>query len=166
MIFVLPIRTSIRPWRTPYTNYALIAINIFIFALPFISPVSHEELLETFMLTPVRPQTWQFITYAFLHSSFMHIFGNMFFLYLFGNNVNDKLGNVGYLCFYLAGGAGFARCRGVQVPSKSSPRQRDCVRGFAQKWRCEAVEFLPGFAAVRALILLLSPVRSSSPSAR
>jgi hypothetical protein len=33
----------------------------------------------------------------------MHIIGNMFFLYLFGNNVNDKLGAVGYLCFYLAG---------------------------------------------------------------
>jgi hypothetical protein len=33
----------------------------------------------------------------------MHIFFNMFFLYLFGNNVNDKLGNIGYLCFYLAG---------------------------------------------------------------
>ena len=33
----------------------------------------------------------------------MHIFGNMFFLYIFGNNVNDRLGNIGYLCFYLAG---------------------------------------------------------------
>jgi len=33
----------------------------------------------------------------------MHIIGNMFFLYLFGNNVNDKLGHIGYLCLYLAG---------------------------------------------------------------
>jgi membrane associated rhomboid family serine protease len=103
MIFVLPIRTSIRPWRTPYMNYALIAINIFIFSLGFFSPFSHEQLIEIFMLTPVRPHTWQFVSYAFLHSGFMHLFGNMFFLYLFGNNVNDKLGNVGYLSFYLAG---------------------------------------------------------------
>ena len=103
MIFVLPIRTSIRPWRTPYMNYALIAINIFVFLLPYFSSFSHERLIETFMLTPVRPHTWQFVSYAFLHSGLMHIFGNMFFLYLFGNNVNDKLGNVGYLCFYLAG---------------------------------------------------------------
>ena len=103
MVFVLPIRTSIRPWRTPYTNYALIAINILIFTIPFISSLSHERILETFMLTPAMPQTWQFVTYAFLHSGFMHLFGNMFFLYLFGNNVNDKLGNIGYLCFYLAG---------------------------------------------------------------
>jgi hypothetical protein len=55
------------------------------------------------MLTPVRPYLWQFVSYAFLHGSIMHIVGNMFFLYLFGNNVNDKLGTIGYLCFYLAG---------------------------------------------------------------
>ena len=52
---------------------------------------------------PARPYLWQFITYAFLHSGLLHIFGNMFFLYIFGNNVNDKLGHFGYLCFYLAG---------------------------------------------------------------
>jgi len=56
-----------------------------------------------FMLTPARPYLWQFVSYAFLHGSIMHIVGNMFFLYLFGNNVNDKLGHIGYLCLYLAG---------------------------------------------------------------
>jgi membrane associated rhomboid family serine protease len=55
------------------------------------------------MLTPLYPHLWQFISYAFLHGSILHIVGNMFFLYLFGNNVNDKLGHIGYLCFYLAG---------------------------------------------------------------
>jgi membrane associated rhomboid family serine protease len=55
------------------------------------------------MLTPVHPHLWQFVSYAFLHGSLMHIIGNMFFLYLFGNNVNDRLGHLGYLCLYLAG---------------------------------------------------------------
>ena len=55
------------------------------------------------MLTPVRPHLWQFVSYAFLHGGFLHIIFNMFFLYLFGNNVNDKLGHIGYLIFYLAG---------------------------------------------------------------
>jgi membrane associated rhomboid family serine protease len=55
------------------------------------------------MLTPAYPHLWQFVSYAFLHGSLMHIIGNMFFLYLFGNNVNDRLGHLGYLCFYLAG---------------------------------------------------------------
>jgi membrane associated rhomboid family serine protease len=59
------------------------------------------------MLKPAQPEVWQFVTYAFLHGGLMHIFGNMYFLYIFGNNVNDKLGNIGYLCLYL-GGAVFA----------------------------------------------------------
>ncbi len=108
---LLPLRTSIRPRRTPYVNYALIAVNTIIFLLtywphrnPFTGVV---EVLRPwalqFMLTPIRPYLWQFVSYAFLHGSIMHIVGNMFFLYLFGNNVNDKLGSISYLCLYLGG---------------------------------------------------------------
>jgi len=105
---LLPIRTSIRPRRTPYANYALIAANAFIFLLeyqthPVTGNLEFRPWVQHFMLTAVRPQLWQFVSYAFLHGGLMHIFGNMFFLYLFGNNVNDKLGNIGYMCFYLAG---------------------------------------------------------------
>ncbi len=110
---LLPIRTSIRPRRTPYANYALIAVNVLIFLItysPHYSIIAGQRMLEPlrpwadqFMLTPLRPYLWQFVSYAFLHGSYMHIIGNMFFLYLFGNNVNDKLGHIGYLCFYLAG---------------------------------------------------------------
>ena len=105
---ILPIRTSIRPSRTPYTNYALIAANVAIFLLQHhIDPHTHNlafrPWVSQLMLTPAYPHLWQFVSYAFLHGSLMHIIGNMFFLYLFGNNVNDKLGHVGYLCLYLAG---------------------------------------------------------------
>lgn len=105
---ILPIRTSIRPRRTPYANYALIAVNVIIFFLqyhtdPRTGDVGFRPWVLEFMLTPVRPYLWQFVSYAFLHDGFWHIFFNMFFLYLFGNNVNDKLGTIGYLCFYLAG---------------------------------------------------------------
>ncbi len=105
---ILPIRTNIRPWRTPYTNYALIIANIIIFVAQYhTDPQTHtltfQPWVQHFMLTPARPYLWQFISYAFLHGGIMHIFFNMFFLYLFGNNVNDKLGHIGYLCFYLAG---------------------------------------------------------------
>ena len=102
---LLPIRTSIQPRRTPYMNYALILVNIIIFILASFRPIGLWT--QMFMLTPVRPQIWQFVTYAFLHANLLHIFGNMYFLYIFGNNVNDKLGNIGYLCLYL-GGAVFA----------------------------------------------------------
>jgi len=107
-MIILPIRTSVRPRHTPYTNYALIAVNVAIFLLQFhIDPLTHHlasrPWVEYLMLTPIQPHLWQFISYAFLHSSILHIGGNMFFLYLFGNNVNDRLGHIGYLCLYLAG---------------------------------------------------------------
>jgi membrane associated rhomboid family serine protease len=111
---MFPIGTSIRPKRTPYANYLLIAINVFIFLLSyaphFVLHPEYGKILEPlrpwaslFKLIPEQPHTWQFLTYAFLHGSWWHILGNMFFLYLFGNNVNDKLGNIGYVVFYLAG---------------------------------------------------------------
>ena len=107
-MFILPFRTSIRPRRTPYANYALIAVNVFIFLLEFQfnTETGKTELrrwVSFFMLHGTRPSHWQFVTYEFLHGNLLHIIGNMFFLYLFGNNVNDKLGHIGYLSFYLAG---------------------------------------------------------------
>ena len=126
---LLPIRTNISPRRTPYVNYALIAVNVLVFLLtysPHLDPVTREaEFLrpwaEQFVLDPSPGQLylWQFVSYAFLHAGLLHIFGNMFFLYLFGNNVNDKLGHIGYLCFYLAGavfsGVGHTFLSGTQV---------------------------------------------------
>ncbi len=101
---LLPIRTSIRPSRTPYANYGLIAVNTVIFVLSYSRAEVLRPWAQPLMLTPTSPHLWQFITYAFLHGGLLHIGGNMFFLYIFGNNVNDKLGNFGYVSFYLAGG--------------------------------------------------------------
>jgi membrane associated rhomboid family serine protease len=107
---IFPYRTNIRPYRTPYMNYALILANVLIFILtygPVVSAAGKTTLglrpwADQFMLAPASPYLWQFITYAFLHGGMLHIGGNMFFLYLFGDNVNDKLGHTNYLCFYLA----------------------------------------------------------------
>lgn len=107
----LPIRTNVLPRRTPYANYALIAINVAFFLVTYgphghgmgyaraVVPVRHWA--EPLMLIPADWRPWQFLTYAFLHGGLLHIVGNMFFLYLFGRNVNDKLGNFGYAAFYL-----------------------------------------------------------------
>ncbi len=105
---IIPIGTSIRPERTPYANYALIVINVAIFFLTF-RQRQHEfqpvvvSWAADLMLFPANWKVWQFVTYAFLHASSLHVIGNMFFLYLFGNNVNDKLGHARYLAFYFAG---------------------------------------------------------------
>ena len=110
---LLPIKTSIQPRRTPYANYALIIVNVVIFLLsyyPHTDPYTGQseylrDWATQFVLNPQPGHLylWQFVSYAFLHASLLHIGGNMYFLYMFGNNVNDKLGNVGYLAFYLAG---------------------------------------------------------------
>ena len=105
---MIPIGTSIQPERTPYANYALIVINVLAFLLTFrLARAAQEPVVVSWaldlMLYPARWRIWQFLTYAFLHGGLGHIIGNMFFLYLFGNNVNDKLGHGKYIVFYLAG---------------------------------------------------------------
>ena len=69
-------------------------------------------------LYPHDPALPTFFTYAFLHGGSVHMMGNMLFLYIFGNNVNDKMGHVGYLGFYLAGGG----VRGRRVRALSHER--------------------------------------------
>jgi membrane associated rhomboid family serine protease len=124
MLFFLPIRTSIWPRRTPYANYALIFLNIVIFLLSYsfdrhftyilgghVIPLSIRPEFADWVLIPGSRHYWQFLSYAFLHGGVLHIVSNMFFLYLFGNNINDKLGHFWYIVFYLIGaivsGAGF-----------------------------------------------------------
>lgn len=105
---LLPIRVNIQPRRTPYANYVLIVLNAVIFMLEFtVHPLTGQLVyrlwVEDFMLVPGLSPWWTFVTYAFLHHDFWHILANMFFLYLFGKNVNDKLGNLAYTVFYVCG---------------------------------------------------------------
>jgi membrane associated rhomboid family serine protease len=106
----LPFQTSIRPRRTPYANYVLIGLNVAVFLLeltagPPMRGYGVPPWVRHFWLVPKLSPWWTYITYAFLHHDVWHIFFNMFFLYLFGRNVNDKLGTVGFVAFYLGGAA-------------------------------------------------------------
>jgi len=105
---LLPFRTNIQPRRTPYANYAIIGLNFVVFMLqlgmdPRTGQVVFRPWVAYFVLVPTVSPWWTYITYAFLHHDFWHIFFNMFFLYLFGRNVNDRLGHGGYVLFYLVG---------------------------------------------------------------
>jgi membrane associated rhomboid family serine protease len=57
----------------------------------------------------------------FLHAGWLHIGGNMLFLWIFGNNIEDVLGHVRYLLLYLASGAGAALCQALADPTSSAP---------------------------------------------
>lgn len=101
-MLIIPLRTDRKLKHTPWMNYALIIANILIFI--WMDRQSDPTLLDKLILWPTAPKLYQFITYQFLHSGWMHLLGNMLFLYVFGNSVEDRLGKLGYLAFYLAGG--------------------------------------------------------------
>ncbi|MHC4294185.1 MAG: rhomboid family intramembrane serine protease [Planctomycetota bacterium] len=101
----IPIRTDYRMSRTPWVNYALVAANVIIYFLGFhAANQAGFRRIYDHMLHPDSPALAQFFTSMFLHGSFWHLAGNMLFLWVFGNAVNDRFGHAGYLAFYLAGG--------------------------------------------------------------
>ncbi|MDH7600146.1 MAG: rhomboid family intramembrane serine protease, partial [Sedimentisphaerales bacterium] len=109
---MIPIGTNIWPRHRPYANYVLIALTVGVFLASydptmggFLGSIHIRPWARGLMLVPSHWRIWQLATYAFLHDGLLHILGNMFFLYLFGNSVNDRLGHIGYLCLYLAGAA-------------------------------------------------------------
>lgn len=113
MFLLLPIKTDCPPKRRPLVNYAIIALNVLIFlVMHYSSPGFADRFSNLYALNGTEPKLYQFVTYAFLHANWGHIIGNMLFLYIFGNSLNDKLGHLEYLLFYLAGavvsGAGYS----------------------------------------------------------
>ncbi len=102
---LIPIRTDYRLTRTPMVNYLLLGANIALFLLGYNGSTQESlERIHPFLLDNNHPQLFQFFSAMFLHASVSHLVGNMLFLWVFGNAINDKLGNIGYLGFYLAGG--------------------------------------------------------------
>ena len=103
-----PVRTDRALRKTPWVNYALIAANVVVFFMTHGS--GSREINARWILNPQIPQllgdwlAYPYLTYQFLHADGMHLLGNMIFLYVFGNSVEDRLGKAAYLAFYLAGG--------------------------------------------------------------
>ncbi len=122
MIF-FPAGTDRQLKRTPWVNYALIFINVCMFiltaddielvggyfyalgnAIDKGSVIPGRPDILNYYLLPGDGSVLQYFSYQFLHAGWMHLVMNMVFLYAFGNAVEDRLGKVGYLFFYLAGG--------------------------------------------------------------
>ena len=106
----LPIGDENPRERTPWVNYALLAANIAVFFL-FCFPEPREEtVLVSYAMKPAELRWHTLFTSMFLHAGFLHLAGNMLFLWIFGDNVEDRLGHAGYAVFYTACGlsAGFA----------------------------------------------------------
>lgn len=115
----IPIRTDYRLRRRPLVNYGLLAANILVFLLDYNGMGANVDRINLWLLDPDRPQLHQFVSSVFLHADWMHLIGNMIFLWVFGNAINDRFGNVGYLAFYLAGGV--LACVGYLVLGGTAP---------------------------------------------
>jgi membrane associated rhomboid family serine protease len=112
----LPLK-DLNPTRTfPFVNYALIAANIigYLIELSLISQYGERAIVGGFGLVPSRlladpsGEAFTVLTSMFMHGGLAHLAGNMLFLYIFGDNVEDSLGHFRYLGFYLASGVAAA----------------------------------------------------------
>jgi membrane associated rhomboid family serine protease len=111
---MIPIRDTIRSETYPIVNTCLIAINGVVFLLELSQGQSLDRFVFIYGLVPARysipqladyfnagQQAMAFLTFMFLHGGFLHLLGNMWSLYIFGDNVEDHLGHFRYLAFYL-----------------------------------------------------------------
>lgn len=104
-MLLLPYRTDAPIRRTPTVNYVLIGLNVAVFIVQkMMGEARADEFFKPYMLWPAAPRVVQFISYQFLHGDILHLAGNMLFLWVFGNSVNSKMGNLPYALFYLACG--------------------------------------------------------------
>ena len=121
---MFPIRDHNPSRRTPYVTWSLIAINVVVFASYWYLFADEYALARFFYewgLVPAiaRPET--FLTSMFLHGGLMHIAGNMLFLWVFGDNLEDAMGHPGFLAFYLASGLAAAAAQYLSDPSSTVP---------------------------------------------
>lgn len=125
---MFPIRDHNPSGRTPFVTLVLIGINALVFVTYWLGLPSDEALGRFFMtygLVPARISQGEgygtFLTSMFLHGGWMHLIGNMLFLYVFGDNMEDEMGHVPFLVFYLACGVAAAGAQHLAEPASMIP---------------------------------------------
>src|SRR6266496_779448 len=131
---MFPIRDDQPRYSTPYINSFLIGLNLLIFVFESVlDPSSLKLLIDQFAVVPAHLFAFlagsphytlaqvvvPFFTSMFLHAGWMHVLGNMWFLYIFGDNIEDYLGHFPYLVFYVLCGL-FAMFTQVAIYPHSS----------------------------------------------
>ncbi len=125
--------------RLQFVTLALIAINVIVWMVFAASGAGDQNALASAYISygyipavagdlkdipaelAVIPVEASYITYAFMHADFMHLAGNMLFLWVFGDNVEDAMGHVRFLLFYILCAAIAAYAHGVVAPTSESP---------------------------------------------
>jgi rhomboid family protein len=130
---MIPIRDTIRAARWPVVNYAVIALCAAAFWMELSAGPDLDVFVNEHALLPARfvkslarsgfelQLFAPFVTSMFLHASPAHIAGNMLFLWIFGDNVEDRMGHLGYALFYLAGGVAAGAAHVLANPGSVVP---------------------------------------------
>jgi membrane associated rhomboid family serine protease len=103
------------------TNKALILANLGVFGLQYLFPYALENLFSLWLPQSGRFQVWQLVTYGFLHGGWLHLFFNMFALYMFGSEIERLFGPRRYLVYYLSCVVGAALMHIIVVMSAGLP---------------------------------------------
>ena len=127
---MLPFKDNIKSYRLPVITWGLIGVNIIVFIFELMEGANLEQVFYQFGMVPAyvtagvygpRYEIVPFLTSMFMHAGWLHIGGNMLYLYIFGNNVEDRMGHVMFLFFYLASGVGASLLHLVTDPSSMVP---------------------------------------------
>jgi len=119
---MIPIHDSQRSQTTPWVTSLLIAVNVFLFLYQItLDPFTRNEFVHQFGFVPARFAAESLLTSMFLHGGWMHLIGNMIFLWVFGDNVEDILGHARYLLFYLICGVAAALLQFAINPESRVP---------------------------------------------
>ena len=127
---------SLKHVKLQYVTFAIIAINVVVFLVTSLQSVDTAEatvlglgyipstvfnVIERPDELVIVPDNLTYLTYAFLHGDIFHLGGNMLFLWVFGDNVEDALGHVRYLVFYLLCAVAGAFMHGIVEPGSTAP---------------------------------------------
>lgn len=125
---MFPIRDHNPSGRTPYVVYGLMAVNIGIYLLMLPSFGDDRALWAIYRdwaLFPDQVSRGQglvtLLSSTFLHGGFLHLAGNMLFLWIFGDNLEDEMGHVPFLLFYLVCGLGAGLVHVMAAPGSEVP---------------------------------------------
>ena len=131
---MIPLKDTIRSDSFPIVNILLIAVNAFMFLIEIWMGPHLQAFLQTFGVIPARyfalahndpaniaARFLPILVSMFLHGGWVHIIGNMWFLWIFGDNVEDRMGHLRYLIFYLLSGIGAALIHIYLNPASTVP---------------------------------------------
>jgi len=125
---VIPIRDQIPTRSVPVINYLLIVANVVVFIFQWLAGPYEQSLVYQFALIPYNfvsslslADITDIFTSMFMHAGLAHVGGNMLYLWIFGDNVEDSMGHGRYLLFYLVGGVVASLTHIVTNPGSQVP---------------------------------------------